>query len=86
MKIEIVQNQENFNQLLTEDYHNSYPPNECRDLDQEIQKLSASIDNIYIVTKDKKRDDINIINCIKMYLKTSKEDLDAIKYERKKSV
>jgi len=86
MKTEIVQNVEYFNQLLPEDYHNSYPPNECSDLDQEIQNISASIDNIYIVIKDKSRDDNNIIQCIKMYLKTCKENLEAIKYERRKAV
>ncbi|MBW2644120.1 MAG: DUF4365 domain-containing protein [Deltaproteobacteria bacterium] len=86
MKTDIVQNDEYFNQLLPEDYHNSYPPNECSDLDQEIQNISASIDNIYIVIKDKSRDNNNIIQCIKMYLKTCKENLEAIKYERRKAV
>ena len=62
MKMKILQNEERFNQLLSEDYEQSYPPNECKDLDQEIQNLSASVDNIYIVIKDKKRNDKNIIN------------------------
>jgi hypothetical protein len=86
MKTEIIRNNEYFNELLPEAYHNSYPPNECSDLDQEIKNISASIDNIYIVIKDKNRDDNNIIQCINMYLKTGKENLEAIKYERKKTV
>jgi hypothetical protein len=86
MKTEIIQNDVYFKALLPEDYHNSYPPNECSDLDQEIQNISASIDNIYIVIKDKSRDDNNIIQCINMYLKTCKENLEAIKYERRKAV
>ncbi len=86
MKIEILQNEESFNQLLSEDYNQTYPPNECKDLDQEIQNLSISIDNIFIVTKDPKRDNENIISCINMYLKNSLEILEAIKYERKKAV
>ena len=86
MKIEILLNEKRFNQLLSEDYDQSYPPNDCKDLDQEIQNLSASIDNIYIVIKDKKRNDDNIIYCINMYLNSSQENLEAIKYERKKAV
>jgi len=86
MKTEIIHNAEYFNQLLPEDYINSFPPNECSDLDQEIQNISASIDNIYIVIKDKNRSDNNIIQCINMYLKTCKENIEAIKYERKKVV
>ncbi len=86
MKTKIIKNDEYFNQLLPEDYNNFYPPNECSDLDQEIQNISASVDNIYIVIKDKRRDDNNIIQCINMYLKTCKENLEAIKYERKKAV
>jgi len=86
LKSEIIKNDEYFNSLLPEDYHNSYPPNECHDLNQEIQNISASIDNIYIIIKDKSRDDNNIIQCINMYLKTCKENLEAIKYERRKAV
>ncbi len=86
MKTEIIQNEEYFNQLLPEVYHNSFPPNECNDLDQEIQNINASINNISIVIKDKSRNNNNIIKCINMYLKTCEENLEAIKYERKKSV
>ena len=86
MKTEIIKNEESFNQLLPEDYHNSFPPNECSDLNQEIQNISASIGNIYTVIKDKSRNNNNIIQCINMYLKTCKENLEAIKYERKKAV
>lgn len=86
MKIEILQNEEIFNQLLSEDYNQTFPPNECKDLDQEIQNLSASIGNIFIILKDQKRDNKNIIYLINMYLKTSLENLEAIKYERKKAV
>ncbi|MDQ7731713.1 DUF4365 domain-containing protein [Halomonas sp. SpR1] len=86
MKVEIIRNDEYFNNLLPIDYINSYPPNECSDLDQEIQNIRASIDNIYIVIKDKKRDCNNITKCIGMYLKICKENLEASKYERRKVI
>ena len=54
MKIEILQNEEVFNQLLSEDYNQTFPPNECKDLDQEIQNISTSIGNIFIILKDLK--------------------------------
>jgi len=86
MKTEIIQNNVYFNKHLLENYHNSYPPNECSDLDQKIKNISALIDNIYIVIKDKSRDENNMIQCINMYLKTCKENLKAIKYERRKTI
>ena len=86
MKKEILKNEENFNQLLSEDYNQMYPPNECRDLDLEIQNLNNSIDNIFIVVKDSKRENENLISCINLYLKNCADALEAIKYERKKAV
>lgn len=86
MKEKILECEESFTALLPEEYHQNFPPNECTDLDQEIQNINAQIDNIFIVIKDKSRDNSNIVYCIKIYLEDTAEHLEASKYERKKSI
>jgi hypothetical protein len=86
MKAEILKKEESFTSLLPEEYHQNFPPNECTDLDQEIQNINAQIDNIFIVIKDQSRDNSNIVFCIKMYLEDTAEHFEASKYERKKSI
>lgn len=48
--------------------------------------MDAAIDNIFIVVGDTNRDDKNIVDCIKMYLKLYAENIEPAKYERKKVI
>lgn len=75
-----------FEGLLSEEYQQNNAPLECADLDQVIQNMHAAIDNIFIVVGDKKRDDRNIVACIKMYLNLYAENIEPAKYERKKVI
>lgn len=86
LRRKILEGRDCFSRLLSEEYQQSFPPYECRDLDQEIQNLHSSIDNIFIVSSDSNRDESNLMHCITMYLETGFENLNSIKYERKKVV
>ncbi len=74
-----------FENLLPEEYHQNNAPLECADLDQIVQNIDATIDNVFIVASDKKRDESNVIACVEMYLKTYADNIIPAVYERKKA-
>jgi hypothetical protein len=83
-KQEILGYRPQFASLLSEEYRQNHAPLECVDLDQIIQIMEATIDNIFIVVSDPKRDEGNVKACVKMYLKNYEEHIGPAEYERKK--
>jgi hypothetical protein len=73
-----------YSKLLPDEFHQNFAPLECSDLNQIILGMDASIDNIFIILDDKKRSSDNMIQCVKMYLKTCSEKIGPLKYERGK--
>jgi len=66
-------------------FHNfGFPPNECKDIDVQINSLICLLDNIRIVISDTTRSQDNIIACINMYINSIEETLPEYRYERKK--
>ncbi|MFK7748601.1 MAG: DUF4365 domain-containing protein [Kordia sp.] len=61
-----------------------FPPSECKDLDNKINNLVASLHDISIIVSDKDRDFFNMLNCINMSLNNIERELPEYKYERKK--
>ena len=86
LKAEILRHKQKYKLLLPEEYHQYFAPLECSDLDKIIQNIEAAIDNIFIVTGDEKRTEKNTIDCIEMYLKNYLENVDPVKYKRKKVI
>ncbi len=72
--------------LLTEEFHNFYEPLECSSLDQVVQNINATIDNIFIIVIDEKRDDRNVQQLVKIYVKSYYDEINPLKYERKKVI
>lgn len=86
LKDQILMHRKEHDELLPEEYHQNHPPLECNDLDQLVNNIIASIDNIFIILSDNNRDEKNIIQCLDMYIKIYRENVDPVKYERGKVV
>lgn len=84
LKSNILKYQKEFEMLLTDEYHRNFAPLECSDLDQKIQEINSTIDNIFIIVADENRGEQNILDSIKLYMKSYLELIDPVKYERKK--
>lgn len=70
---------------LNDLFHNfGFPPNECKDIDVQINSMICLLDNIRIVISDTTRKPDNILACINMYINSIKETLPEYRYERKK--
>lgn len=86
LKAEILKYEKDFELLLPEEYRQNLAPLECSDLDQIINNIEAAIGNIFIVTGDIKRTEKNIVDCIRMFKRTYLENIEPVKYERKKII
>ena len=84
LKSKILKTKIIHDKLFPKEFHEKLPPLECVDLDQYIQNIFSSIDNIYIVLQDKKRNERNLCYCIEMYIKAYNEDFSSVRHERKK--
>lgn len=73
-----------FKDLLPIEFRQNNAPLECADLHQKIQNIFTSIDNIFIAIGDEKRDEVNVIRCVELYLRTYAENINPAKYEREK--
>lgn len=61
-----------------------FPPIECKDLDDKIQSLICLLHNIKLVVNDEKREQSNVLACIKMYLNSIETEISEYEFERKK--
>jgi len=86
LKNEILKYKEKHEILLPEEYHQNFPPLECNDLDQCVQNINCSMDNIFIILSDKNRGEENIYACVEMYMEKFINDLQPFDYERGKVV
>lgn len=65
-------------------YDKGFPPNECKDLDIKLKSIICYLDNIRVVISDKKRNRINKLNCIRLYIRELENNYPEYLYERKK--